>query len=281
MPTIDRSYEPFAKEPEYVELNRCFVRSVLSQVADADPRVIVDVACGVGTLSLLLAEELQRPGGSRLRILGVDLSRESLSFAREALASAGCPVQAALVEGSGDRLAVRSGVADAVLIGNAIHLFVDKPRLVGEVARVLRPGGVFGFNTGFYEGARSEACERFSEEWTRQALRHAKQRARRTAAGRNGGAAAFTNAWLLPREYRQLLEAAGFRVSRLTERSVEMSRSNFEAIGAYAEFASMQLRGYPLEVATEALVSTVAPVMRNLGMSTVSRSWLELIAVKQ
>jgi ubiquinone/menaquinone biosynthesis C-methylase UbiE len=273
----DRGYQSFAAQPEYIELNRCFVRSLVRHLTQC--RVIVDVACGVGTLSLLLLEELQRRGERRSQILGIDLSRESLSLAREALGAR--RLQASVVEGSGDRLAVRSGTADAVLLGNAIHLFLDKPRLVAEAARTLRPGGVFAFNTRFYEGGDAEASERFTAEWSRQALRYAKQRGVRDPARRHGAAAAFANPWLLPAEYRDLVESARFRVASVEERAVELSSSSFEAIGAYAEFASMQLPGYSLDLAREALVSTVAPALRALGLTGVTRSWLELIAVKQ
>jgi hypothetical protein len=152
---------------------------------------------------------------------------------------------------------------------------------------VLRPQGCFAFNTAFYEGRRCERSGRFFGEWARRALEYAKGRAERrressrasTDSGR-AGSAAFSNPWLSAREYRDLLEGGGFGILTLTERLVEMSRSSLEAIGSYAEYACTQLKGYPTDLAVEALVTTVAPALEVSGLSTVPRQWLEIVAIK-
>ncbi|HEY3121485.1 MAG TPA: class I SAM-dependent methyltransferase [Vicinamibacteria bacterium] len=279
------TYEPFARQPEYVALNRCFVRRA---VAHFDRLAfLVDLACGVGTMTELLAGELVRlgrEGQDEPRILAVDVSTDSLRLAREAFDAAG--LRTLVVQGSGEALPAPNGLADAVLLGNAIHLFTDKPRLVREVSRVLRAGGVFAFNTAFYEGGRPDETERFYDEWLKLALRHVKKKehergeARDRTPDRKTSTRAFSNPWLSPQEYRCLIEEGGLRIVSLTERRVETSRSFLEAIGSYAEFASAYLRRHPVELASEALASTVAPALDALGLVTVPRGWLEVIAVK-
>lgn len=312
MELLNKTYEPYSRQPEYLEVNRSFIHSVLPHFQRL--RLLLDVACGVGTLTGLLAAELQRQNGAGaaggggpsprpgLRVLGVDISIESLALARDDLAAAGIlgrpgahtstpnpPLRAVLVQGSGDRLPAASAVADGILLGNAIHLFSDKLQLLREVGRVLRPQGVFAFNTAFYEGGRLEESERFFDTWLKQALRYVKRReAERGSEGagvssRKRGAApvAFSNPGLSCPEYRALVEGGGFRILSVTERTLEMTRSGLEAIGSYAGFAAAQLAGYPVELACEALAGTVASTLEVLSLASVPRFWLEVIAVKR
>ena len=98
---------------------------------------VVELACGTGQLTAEVAERL----GGRGRILAVDKSPGMLAVARRKLA-AYPDLDARLVEG--DMLDFLRGLpdasADAVVIGWAI-CYSRPVRLLGEVARVLRPGG--------------------------------------------------------------------------------------------------------------------------------------------
>lgn len=286
MPALDTSYEPFSKQAEYLDLNRCFVRSVLARLDGA--RLLVDVACGAGTLTGLLAEELSRqaePGGP-LRLVGVDLSRRSLEIARQDLGAHGLldgssrRLRAVLVEGSGCALPLADGTADGLMIGNAFHLFPDKPVFVAEVRRVLREGAPFAFNTAFYEGGRCPESELFYETWLRHALRRVKQTPGARRARGTTPPATFSNPELTPPEYRALVEQGGFHVTAVVERTVAMSRRNLETIGGYREFAAAQLAGYDVDLACEALVASVPSSLEAAGLETVPRSWLELVAIR-
>jgi ubiquinone/menaquinone biosynthesis C-methylase UbiE len=289
---VDTSYEPFSREPEYIELNRLFIDSMSWQGC----LQALDVACGTGTLTEFVWRALQRQGAHPdMRIIGVDASRQSLQLAVEhfssldVLSSSTLSSPIIFVEGSADCLPIRDRELDAVVMGNAIHIIDDKQRLLHEIVRVLRPGGTFSFNTSFYAGTFAPGTERFYTEWMKEALAYIKRKdAERRQAGMGGiqrkkglAAAAFSRPWLSPGEYKQLLDRFGLSVQSVNQRTMWMSQRSFESVGAYAGLASVLLSGYPVPLACEALERAVAPALANVNMHQVPRYWLEMIATKR
>jgi SAM-dependent methyltransferase len=97
-------------------------------------RDLLDVACGTGIVTRRLAAA--RPG---LRVTGADLTP---AMARQAAAR----LPGAIVRADGRRLPFRDGQFDAVCTVWLLHLAAgpaDVRAVVGECARVLRPGGVY------------------------------------------------------------------------------------------------------------------------------------------
>ncbi|MER6521235.1 class I SAM-dependent methyltransferase [Streptomyces sp. NPDC001553] len=97
----------------------------------ARARTLLDLGCGTG----IVTARLRRPG---LRVLGADASYGMATMA----ARRGIPV----VIASGTGLPVRSRSVGAVSAVWLLHLLREPgvvPRLIAEVARTLRPGGVF------------------------------------------------------------------------------------------------------------------------------------------
>jgi SAM-dependent methyltransferase len=97
-------------------------------------RDLLDVACGTGIVTRRLAAA--RPG---LRVTGADLTP---AMARQAAAR----LPGAIVLADGRRLPFRDGQFDAVCTVWLLHLAAgpaDVRAVVGECARVLRPGGVY------------------------------------------------------------------------------------------------------------------------------------------
>ncbi len=282
---VNMTYEPFAKEPEYIEANRAFVRYMALDGVDR----LLDLACGIGTMSELLYE--RRPG---LDIVGLDLSRESLAIALDSFRSA---LQASpahrppllFVQGSADQLPFPAAQFEAVVMGNSIHMLADADRLLAEIRRVLRPGGFLAFNSSFYAGTMPAGTEKFHHEWVKQAVSHLVRRdlELRKAGGpgiprkRGTVPGAFSHKWPSPDEWRERLERHGFRISSLQERQVDMTRRNFECIGAYGGFAKVVLSGFPVEEASAALQATAGPALAESGLGTVPRLWLEVIATKE
>ena len=87
--------------------------------------VVLDVACGTGDLCCELKEQGHLP-------FGFDLSWGMLKAARAC---------APLTQADGLTLPVRSAVADGITCGFALRNVVDLTALLGEFARVVRPGG--------------------------------------------------------------------------------------------------------------------------------------------
>ena len=103
-------------------------RRTISALDLAPQSRVLDLACGTGDFSADLHAAGHRP-------IGVDLSAGMLAAARGAtpLARADAAV-----------LPFRDGGFDAVVCGFALRNFVELGAVLGDCARVLRPGGVIG-----------------------------------------------------------------------------------------------------------------------------------------
>src|SRR5260370_7579428 len=74
------TFEAFAAHPFYTEINRSLVRHTLASLATRPPNAtltIVDMACGTGAVTRLIAQEIARQG-RQAHIIGVDPSAEAL-----------------------------------------------------------------------------------------------------------------------------------------------------------------------------------------------------------
>ena len=294
--TVDLSYEPFSREPEYIEVNRHFIESL-----NLTPyQCILDLACGTGTVTVLICDYTQpmldarREAGIKTNgtIIGVDLSQESLAHAQAYLLTHGFLHRrhVRLARASADSLPLPDCSFDVVIVGNAIQLFEDKERVVSEVNRVLRPGGLFAFNTSFYVGTYVPGTEGVYVSWVEEAVRYLmrkdedSKRLGLPRVRRKKGVdsqPAFSRPWLSLNEYEQLIERHGFEVQNRFERIVKLNRSNLETIGSFAGLASVLLKGYPIRLACEGLERSAGPALAAAGLDAVPRRWLELVARKK
>ena len=96
------------------------------------PGVALDVACGGGFSTRALAE-------AGHRVLATDLTPESVLAARGAVDSG----RVWWAAGAAERLPVATSSVDVAGCRIAPHHFADPARFVDEVARVLKPGGLF------------------------------------------------------------------------------------------------------------------------------------------
>ena len=284
--TIEFSYEPFSREPEYVAVNERFIASL-----DLRSRSrVLDAACGTGTLTALILDTLCSNRSAAPRLVGVDLCYEALQLAREYVADRRVPIGTArFIQASADGLPIADRTFDAVVLGNAIQLIDDKERLFADISRVLQRSGLFAFNTSFYAGAYVASTERFYLRWIQEALSCLKRLDEESRASGGPGVSrrkglvkpAFSHRWLSVREYTDLLDRHGLTVTKTEERTVWLTRRCFETIGSYAGLACVLLSGYPIEPACRALASAAQPALDAAGMDAVPRRWLEIVAVKR
>ena len=184
--------------------------------------------------------------------------------------------------GSADELPFPDGTFGCVTIANAIHMMPDKPKFLREAHRVLRPGGLFGFNSSFYAGTYPPGTERHGLLWLREAtLFIDRLNEQLTAEGRGEELirrvrgttrAAFQNRWYSPDEWSSMLEAASFVVRDVHERVVMMDEHCLAAVGAYGGLAEVLMSGYPVDAASMALQATAGAGLKALDIEAVPRT---------
>jgi 2-polyprenyl-6-hydroxyphenyl methylase / 3-demethylubiquinone-9 3-methyltransferase len=115
-----------------------FARVFAALGIDPAGKVTVDVGCGGG----LLAEEAARLGA---RVIGVDPSLSSLAIARAHAEASGLSID--YRAGAGEHLPVDDASADIVYCVDVLEHVQDLDAVVSETARVLKPGGLYLYDT--------------------------------------------------------------------------------------------------------------------------------------
>jgi 2-polyprenyl-6-hydroxyphenyl methylase/3-demethylubiquinone-9 3-methyltransferase len=118
-----------------------YFAAALRRVSIAPRPTILDVGCGAGFVALAMAER-------NFTVIGVDPSANALQQARDETATRSLAVPApTFVTGSADLLRFESGTVDAIIMADVLEHIGDLPAALREVARVLKVGGVFLFDT--------------------------------------------------------------------------------------------------------------------------------------
>lgn len=101
-------------------------------------RKLLDVGCGGG----LLAEEFARIG---FDVTGIDPAPETVQTARTHASVSGLSIE--YETGSGEHLPFPEGVFDYVTCCDVLEHVDNVDRVIAEIARVLKPGGLFFYDT--------------------------------------------------------------------------------------------------------------------------------------
>ena len=129
-PTYDRYARllSFGQDPRW--------RSFLVSRIPSDASRVLDVASGTAAVAI----ELARADAART-IVGVDQSPEMLAAGRARVAHAGLGDRVELRESRAEALPFAAGEFDAVTFTYLLRYVDDVPATLGELARVVRPGG--------------------------------------------------------------------------------------------------------------------------------------------
>jgi ubiquinone/menaquinone biosynthesis C-methylase UbiE len=154
-------------------------------IAVADLRegeVVLDLGSG-GGIDVILSARRVGPNGIAY---GLDMTEEMLALARRTAADAGIS-NAVFLEGVIEQIPLPVASVDVVISNCVINLSVDKPSVLAEIGRVVKPGGRIGISDVVAEDRLSPA----------------ERAARGSYVGCIAGA-------LSKSEYEQGLQAAGF-----------------------------------------------------------------------
>ena len=273
------TFEPFAAHAFYTEINHSLVRQALAHLKTRPTTAtltIIDMACGTGAITRLIAEEVTRQG-HQAQIIGVDPSAEALRRACKSMEELGA--KADFIQGDASDLPALVHNADAAFFCNAIHLVPDKLAAFEQMATILAPGGVFACNTGFYDGTYVEGTERFYRLWTRRAVGWLRKEHPEVQLSREAKAMAMQ--WLKPEEFIGLLKQSGFSRVDTTQECGIISLDAWRDIGQYWLFIEGALPGAPLAQGAAALGTAVYQAGQELGLTEVPRTWLQIVATKK
>ena len=180
-------------------------------LANLEPgEIVLDLGSG-GGIDVLLSAKRVGPTGFAY---GIDMTEEMLAIAEANRAEAGA-TNVQFLKGHIEALPLPDASVDVILSNCVINLSTDKPLVLREAFRVLRPGGRFAVSDMVVQGVMPPDLRRDAELW----------------GGCISGA-------LEEREYRDLLAAAGFtdveiEVTRVHDRPELAGRFDGKLVSAF------------------------------------------------
>ncbi len=271
------NFVSFAQDRAYREANRALIARAFARLPS--PFVHVDLATGTGLVPQEVCA-LCREQGKQGTIIGLEPDGFALESARRNTPS-GPGYAVEFVQGFAQDLArllagkVPAAGIDYASIHDAIHEIKredDKKTVLAAVASILKPGGIFTYNSAFTTAAMEEGAM----DWGRM-----KARAFAILGGkRDRQMVAITIH--TPEQYRQMIVDAGLAVIYEAKRVVRLSRTALDAIARYPAFVEGvfgDMAGaaqVPLAEKSRALLAAIDA----LGFVELPRVWHEIIAQK-
>lgn len=234
---------------------------------------VVDLGCGSGILTQLLLERFA--SAPAFRVIAIDPSEWELAIARSRIADG----RVTFVQGRAQEAAqIVKATADAVLLCSVLHqipVAERQPVLAGAYA-LVRPGGLVGANTTFYEGAIGPDTRPFYLRWlleTRKVLEKA------SIPWRPPDAAAVAHQYLTPQQHHDLFASLGYTDIRIEILDLEWQIEDWEALSKYSVFIQGVLSpDIDLAVGSRALIDAARTTYRALGIDKVRRGCLFCVA---
>ena len=137
----------------------CGVPTAVADLREGE--TVLDLGSGAGADVLLSARRVGPSG----RAIGLDMTDEMLALARANAAAAGVE-NVEFVRGYIEELPLPDASVDVVISNCVINLSGDKPRVLRESARVLRPGGRFAVSDVIADPDMDAATRADMAQWT-------------------------------------------------------------------------------------------------------------------
>jgi SAM-dependent methyltransferase len=136
---VARMHETLPGEMEFREWLRDNADEVLNKVGVREGQTLVDYGCGPGIFSIAAAKIVGRQG----KVYAMDIRPRALTRLKEIAMEDGLPnLKTMLIDKSTVSVALSDGIADVVLLYDVLQEIQDKPRLMAELYRILKPSGV-------------------------------------------------------------------------------------------------------------------------------------------
>jgi 2-polyprenyl-6-hydroxyphenyl methylase / 3-demethylubiquinone-9 3-methyltransferase len=124
-------------------------------------KTALEVGCGGG----ILCEEIARMG---CNTIGIDPSNPSINTATKHASDNGLTIT--YIIGVGEKLPFHDNTCDIVLCCDVLEHVQDLPKVISEISRVLKPGGVFLYDTFNRTFLSNLVAIKILQDWERWAI---------------------------------------------------------------------------------------------------------------
>ena len=264
------SFKAFSEHAFYKRVNQVLVdRAHLER-----GMTVVDVACGSGAITALILEKVR--GAREAMVIGVDMSATAIREASQKVADVRDAVVDFVQTQAEEMSASIKRAADAVVFCNGIHYIENKHDLMEEVYKTLKPGGVFAFNTGFFDGALPPETVKYYRRWMMKSLR----KLRKEHNLKVEHSKVESRKQLTAEDYVQLLEDDGFEIKSLEIYPGEVTEQGWIDLSRFSDFIAGALPGVPLATASEVLVQSLKETFEEMNVTVWPRNWLTVVAAR-